>query len=119
MPHRHEIGLTGRVLLLQQGNRVRTVSGRAPNPHGRRVCLLARFLSERPAFLDTQVLNLAPLHGLTLPFVLDLLARIGEQGRDSRNVPAVADKDAFDQQVARRLSQFLGGAPSARSYRPN
>ena len=80
--HRHQIGLTSRVLLLEQADRVRTVSSRFPASMAGRVYLLTRFLSERPALLDTRMLNLASLHGLTLHFVFDLLARIGGQPRE-------------------------------------
>src|SRR6266542_6979446 len=62
MANRHEIWLTGEVLILQQRDRVGAISRRFPSSMARRTNLLTCRLTPRPSLIDAQVRDLA--HGL-------------------------------------------------------
>ena len=65
--HRHQVGLTGRILLLEQRNRVGAVSSRLPA----RVCRSSRqlpcLLTLRPTLVDARVLDLGHAHNCQPP----------------------------------------------------
>ena len=65
MPHRHEVGLAGLVLLLEQGDRIGAIDGRVPSFMAQTWCPLARGLPRFVPVFERWVLNLACRHGAT------------------------------------------------------
>jgi hypothetical protein len=61
VPHRHQVGLAGQILLFQQRHRVRAARGRAPPPMIRRRCPLPGFHSSGLALLNGRMRD--PRHG--------------------------------------------------------
>ncbi len=75
--HRHQVGLTRRVLLLQQGDRIGAVRGRLPARVAGRSHLLPQLLTLRSTLLDARVLDFM----LTDSETLNALSPVSAAGR--------------------------------------